>query len=174
MDLRRGPHGVVRVGHRGAAALAPENSLAAIEAAAAHGVDAVELDVLRVADGSLALAHGPEVAAGSPSLDDGLALAADLGLAVQVDVKDGGLEADIVDALTRHDLLARSFVSSSSLALLAAFAAVELAAVIASARRRHRRQRRLVRPASAGARGLAALPPRRLRPGSAAGATPRG
>ena len=123
MDLRRGPHGVVRVGHRGAAALAPENSLAAIEAAAAHGVDAVELDVLRVADGSLALAHGPEVAAGSPSLDDGLALAADLGLAVQVDVKDGGLEADIVDALSRHDLLARSFVSSSSLALLAAFAA---------------------------------------------------
>jgi glycerophosphoryl diester phosphodiesterase len=78
MDLRRGPHGIVRVGHRGAAALAPENSLAAIEAAAAHEVDAVELDVLRAADGALALAHGPEVAPGSPSLDEGLALAAGL------------------------------------------------------------------------------------------------
>jgi glycerophosphoryl diester phosphodiesterase len=166
MDLRRGPHGVVRVGHRGAAALAPENSLAAIEAAAAHGVDAVELDVLRVADGSLALAHGPEVAAGSPSLDDGLALAADLGLAVQVDVKDGGLEADIVDALSRHDLLARSFVSSSSLALLAAFAAVEprLPRSFTYPQDRHgiagrRLVRPVVRPVLA---GLSALLPRRL------------
>ena len=46
IELLRGGRGVVRVGHRGAAALAPENSLAAIEAAAAAGVDAVELDVL--------------------------------------------------------------------------------------------------------------------------------
>jgi glycerophosphoryl diester phosphodiesterase len=125
MELRRGPQGIVRVGHRGAAALAPENSLAAIEAAAAHEVDAVELDVLRAPDGSLALAHGPEVAPGSPSLDDGLALAASLRLAVQIDVKDGGLEADVVGSLRRHDLLGRSFVSSCSLAVLAAFAACE-------------------------------------------------
>jgi glycerophosphoryl diester phosphodiesterase len=46
-DLRRREHGIVRVGHRGAAALAPENSLAAIEAAAAVGVAAVELGVRR-------------------------------------------------------------------------------------------------------------------------------
>jgi glycerophosphoryl diester phosphodiesterase len=125
MELRRGAHGVVRVGHRGAAALAEENSLAAIEAAAAHEVDAVELDVLRAEDGSLVLAHGLEVAPGAPSLDDGLALAGGLGLAVQVDVKDGGLEADVVEALRRHELLGRSFVSSSSLVVLAAFAALE-------------------------------------------------
>jgi hypothetical protein len=61
MELRRGPHGIVRVGHRGAAALAPENSLAAIEAAAAHEVDAVELDVLRAPGGARARAYGPEV-----------------------------------------------------------------------------------------------------------------
>jgi glycerophosphoryl diester phosphodiesterase len=125
MELRRGAHGVVRVGHRGAAALAPENSLAAIEAAAAHDVDAVELDVLRAPDGSVALGHGPDASPGSPSLDEGLALAAGLGLAVQVDVKDGGLEADVVAALRRHELLARSFVSSCSPAILAAFASAE-------------------------------------------------
>jgi glycerophosphoryl diester phosphodiesterase len=45
MELFRGDRDVVLVGHRGAAALGPENSLAAIEAAAAHGVDAVELDL---------------------------------------------------------------------------------------------------------------------------------
>ena len=51
MRLLRGDGGLLVVGHRGAAALAPENSLAAIEAAAAHGADIVELDVLRAAHG---------------------------------------------------------------------------------------------------------------------------
>ena len=41
LELLRGERDVVRVGHRGAAALARENSLAAVEAAAAAGVDAV-------------------------------------------------------------------------------------------------------------------------------------
>jgi glycerophosphoryl diester phosphodiesterase len=121
MELRRGARGVVRVGHRGAAALAPENSLAAIEAAAACGVDAVELDVLE----GLVVAHGPEVPAGAPLLDDALALVVALGLAVQVDVKVPGLETGVVKALRRHALLERSFVSSFSLPILAAFAAVE-------------------------------------------------
>jgi glycerophosphoryl diester phosphodiesterase len=121
MELLRGARGVVRVGHRGAAALAPENSLAAIEAAAACGADAVELDVL---DG-LVVAHGPEVPAGAPRLDEALALVASLGLAVQVDVKVRGLEAGVAAALRRHGLLERSFVSSFSLPILVAFAAVE-------------------------------------------------
>jgi glycerophosphoryl diester phosphodiesterase len=122
LELLRGERDVVRVGHRGAAALAPENSLAAIEAAAAIGVDAVELDVLRRPDGALVLAHGPELPAGAPPLDDALALAAALGLAVQLDVKLPGLEAGIVASLRRHDLFARSFVSSFSLRTLVAFA----------------------------------------------------
>jgi glycerophosphoryl diester phosphodiesterase len=123
MELLRGNRDVVRVGHRGAAALAPENSLAAIEAAAAHGVDAVELDVLPRPDGTLVLAHGPKLPPDSATLDDGLALAARLGLAVQLDVKLPGLETGIVEALARHDLLARGFVSSVSQRTLAAFAA---------------------------------------------------
>ena len=69
LELLRGDRDVVRVGHRGAAALAPENTPAAIEAAAAHGVDVVELDVLRGAGGVLVLAHGPAVPADAPPLD---------------------------------------------------------------------------------------------------------
>jgi glycerophosphoryl diester phosphodiesterase len=121
MELLRGARGVVRVGHRCGAALAPENSLAAIEAAHACGADAVELDVLQ----GLVVAHGPEVPPDAPPLDDALALAARLGLAVQVDVKVPGLETGIVDALRRHTLIERSFVSSFSLPILVAFARAE-------------------------------------------------
>jgi len=122
LDLRRGPDHVVRVGHRGAAALAPENSLEAIEVAAEFGLDAVELDVLRRGDGVLVLAHGPELPPDAPPLDEALALAAQLGLAVQLDVKVRGTEAGTVDALRRSGLLERSFVSSFSLPVLRAFA----------------------------------------------------
>lgn len=126
MELRRSSEGsVVRVGHRGAAALAPENSLAAIEAAANHDLDAVEVDVHRRPDGALVLAHGPELPAGAPLLDEALALAAGLGLAVQLDVKREGVERAVVAALRRYGLLERSFVSSFSLPTLAAFAHVE-------------------------------------------------
>jgi glycerophosphoryl diester phosphodiesterase len=125
MELLRGEGELVRVGHRGAAALAPENSLAAIEAAAAHDLDAVELDVLRRPDGALVLAHGPELPPDAPLLDAGLELAVRLGLAVQLDVKLQGLERGVVEALRRHALLERSFVSSFSLRTLEAFAREE-------------------------------------------------
>jgi len=125
MELLRGDRDVVRIGHRGAAALAPENSLAAVEAAVEHGVDAVELDVVRGADGRLVLAHGPAVPHDAPSLDDGLALAARLGVGVQMDVKEPGVEEGVVDALRRSGLLDRSFVSSFSFRTLRAFTALE-------------------------------------------------
>jgi glycerophosphoryl diester phosphodiesterase len=125
LELRRGDAGVVRVGHRGAAALAPENSLAAIEAAAAVGADVVELDVLRRDDGLLVLGHGPAVPEGAPPLDDALQLVARLGLAVQLDVKIDGCGAGCVDALRRHDLVSRAFVSSFSLRILQGFADAE-------------------------------------------------
>jgi glycerophosphoryl diester phosphodiesterase len=116
---------VILIGHRGAAALAPENTLAAIEAGVRAGVDVVELDVLRRADGALVLAHGPELPADAPALDDALALAAELGVDVQLDVKLRGLEPGCVDALRAHGLLDRSFVSSFSLPILRAFAELE-------------------------------------------------
>lgn len=121
MELLRGAHGVIRIGHRGAALLAPESSLEAIEAAAACGADAVELDL----QPGLVVAHGPEIPADAPRLDDALECAAGLGLAVQLDVKVRGLEQDAVAALRRHRLLERSFVSSFSPPILGAFAAAE-------------------------------------------------
>jgi glycerophosphoryl diester phosphodiesterase len=112
------------IGHRGAAALAPENSLAAIEAAADAGVDGVELDVLRGRDGSLVLAHGPEIPPDAPPLAAGLDLVRELGIFVQLDVKLTGAHREIAAALEAAELLERSFVSSFSLPAL-----VELEAV---------------------------------------------
>jgi glycerophosphoryl diester phosphodiesterase len=166
LELRRGGVNVVRVAHRGGAALAPENSLAAIEAAAAAGVDAVELDVMRREDGALVLAHGPGVPLDAPLLDDALALVVRLGLAVQVDVKEGANEAAIVDALQRSDLIERAFVSSFSAAILRAFAAAapELPRSFTYPEDRFgATERRLLRPAvKPGLAVLRALAPRRL------------
>ena len=125
MRLLRGDGGLLVVGHRGAAALAPENSLAAIEAAAAHGADIVELDVLRAAHGGCVLAHGPGVPSDAPALADALARAAELRLAVQLDVKEAGLEHELVAALRAAALVERSFVSSPSPDALRALAALE-------------------------------------------------
>lgn len=45
------------IGHRGAAGLAPENTLASIKAAIAAGVDAVEFDIRKTSDDVLVLCH---------------------------------------------------------------------------------------------------------------------
>lgn len=46
--------------HRGGGTLAPENTLAALRCALAHGFHAVEFDVMGLADGDLVLMHDPE------------------------------------------------------------------------------------------------------------------
>jgi glycerophosphoryl diester phosphodiesterase len=48
---------ILRIGHRGAAGHAPENTIAAIRRGVALGVDFVELDVQRTSDGRLVLMH---------------------------------------------------------------------------------------------------------------------
>jgi glycerophosphoryl diester phosphodiesterase len=166
LELRRRGTKVVRVGHRGAAALAPENSLEAIEVAAAHGLDAVELDVFRRGDGALVLAHGPAIPPDAPPLDEALGLAARLGLAVQLDVKLPGIEAAVADALSRSGLAERSFVSSISLPILRSFAALapELPRSFTYPEDRLGvAERRVLRPAvRMGLAALRALLPRRL------------
>lgn len=52
---------VLRIGHRGAAGHAPENTLAAIQKGIALGVDFVEIDVRRTADGVLVVLHDETV-----------------------------------------------------------------------------------------------------------------
>ncbi len=54
-------HRVLRIGHRGAAGHAPENTMAAIQKGIALGVDFVEIDVRRTADGVLVVLHDETV-----------------------------------------------------------------------------------------------------------------
>jgi len=49
------------IGHRGARGLAPENTIASLEAAIMHGADAIEIDVRVTKDGVPVLHHGKAV-----------------------------------------------------------------------------------------------------------------
>jgi glycerophosphoryl diester phosphodiesterase len=113
MKVLRGDGPVLRVGHRGAAALAPENTLPALLAAVETGVDLVEFDVVRGRDGDLVLAHSAEhVPEDGPTLDDALEYLAGAGIGAHVDLKQSGYEAEVVEALRRHAMVERSLVSS--------------------------------------------------------------
>ena len=137
IELRRDGARPLRIGHRGAPALAPENTLRSLACAVVHPLDLVELDVISTGDGQLVLGHSydlrelthgavrgsgrprslaelREVAPDLPTLDEALAfLTANApGVGVQIDVKEPGYESSVLDALRRHDLLERSFVSS--------------------------------------------------------------
>lgn len=126
---------MIRIGHKGAAALAPENTLRSIERALEVGADMVEVDVVSLADGTLVLAHSDDLlevshgAAGGritgeslaelravapdlPTLDEALALVAARGAAAQLDVKHPGYERALVEAVRRHGLVERTLVSS--------------------------------------------------------------
>jgi glycerophosphoryl diester phosphodiesterase len=108
----------LRVGHRGAPALAPENTIASLEAAIDRGVDLVEMDVVADRD-ELRLAHGVErVTPESPSLAEALELVAARGVGVIVDLKSSGAERGVVTALRRHQLVDRAVVASSHAASL--------------------------------------------------------
>jgi glycerophosphoryl diester phosphodiesterase len=125
IDLRRREGRPLRIGHRGAAALAPENTLESIALAVALGCDLVEFDVHAVA-GSLVLAHDrPRAAKGLPELDDALAYLASTGAGVQLDLKSRGAEREVAAALRRHALVERTLVSSFRSATLRALHAVE-------------------------------------------------
>ncbi len=54
-------HHVLKIGHRGAAGHAPENTLAAVRKGIALGVDFVEIDIRRTADGRLVVLHDATV-----------------------------------------------------------------------------------------------------------------
>lgn len=109
---------LVRVGHKGAAALAEGNTPASFTAALESGVDMIEFDVLRDPVGRLILAHDPEDAARREpvTLEDGLDHLARLdysAIELDVDVKHPGFEPDLVDALRARGLEHRTLVSST-------------------------------------------------------------
>jgi glycerophosphoryl diester phosphodiesterase len=112
VTLRRGETRALRVGHRGAAALAPENTMEALRAAVELGVDYVEFDVLDHR-GAVVLAHSAlELPADGATLDDALAYLHDARVGAHVDLKQRGLEARVAEAVRRHGLLEHALVSS--------------------------------------------------------------
>lgn len=138
IDLRRRDGGpVLRIGHRGAASLAPENTLRALRAAVEHGVDLVEFDVLDLRRGPLVLAHSDRLdelshgaASGSvrdrsleelravapelPTLDDALAYFVDEAqeVGLHVDLKLTTRLDELCASLARFGVEGRTVVSS--------------------------------------------------------------
>lgn len=112
---------LLRIGHRGAAALAPANTIAAVEAALALGVDMVELDILGRPDRSLVLAHSHRELEPEPAtLDDVFAFLSEQSpeTGLLADVKGGGFERELVEALRRHDLVGRAVAATNKLGTL--------------------------------------------------------
>jgi glycerophosphoryl diester phosphodiesterase len=104
------------VGHKGAAALAPENTIASLAAALEHDVDLIEFDVVAARDGRLVLAHSrEEVTPTVPTLADALrflAREAPAHVGIDLDLKSTGLEARVADSLREHRLVERALVCS--------------------------------------------------------------
>lgn len=110
MSLRRADDRPLVIGHRGAKAIAPENTLASLDAAIAAGADYVEFDV----SPGLVLGHSElELASDPASLDDALDLLRAHGRGAHVDLKLPGYERDACEAVRRHGLEQRALISTT-------------------------------------------------------------
>jgi glycerophosphoryl diester phosphodiesterase len=125
IELARRDGRPLRIGHRGAGALAPENSLEAIALAVELGCELVEFDV-HLVGGVLVVTHDrPTAADGLPTLDDVLSLLAGTPAGVHLDLKAQRAEQPVAEALRRHGLVERTLVSSFRGPTLRALHAVE-------------------------------------------------
>ena len=110
MDLRRRGEMPLVIGHRGAAAVAAENTVASLAAAVAAGADLVEFDI----GPDLTLGHSadeaPDIAV---SLDEALAFLRDQPIGIHLDLKAVGIEEGIVAAVRRFELQDRVVVSTN-------------------------------------------------------------
>src|SRR5207253_1168660 len=119
------------VGHKGAAHIERGNTLGSFDAALAHGVDMIELDVLSEhvdGSGELLVAHDYEDMRSRAHVTlrealEHLAGERFAGLEFDVDVKLPGYELRVLEALREHGLIARTLLSGmfpASLALVRA------------------------------------------------------
>jgi glycerophosphoryl diester phosphodiesterase len=112
---------VIRVGHRGAPAVAEDNTLASFDAALEIGVDMIEFDVLpsRRDTGVLYVAHDQRALdeRRSPTLIAALehfATEPFAGVRLQLDIKRAGVEGEVVEALDRTGTRGRAFISTGA------------------------------------------------------------
>jgi glycerophosphoryl diester phosphodiesterase len=165
-----------RVGHKGAAHLAPGNTFASFGAAVRAGVEMIEFDVLSEhpdGSGELFLAHdyGALAEAQAPlTLQQGLehlASEAYAGIELDVDVKLPGYGARVVRALRETGLTERALVSSTYPEELDAMRALEPALRVGwsvpRARRDYTESRLTVLPALVLLAAYRAWLPRRVR-----------
>ena len=122
------PEGLRLVGHKGADAIVPGNTIASFEKAVELGADTIELDVLWLQDAHLPLeqraplviAHDWEDAARRTPLSLTEALDAFLEppldrVEIDLDVKLPGREEELVDALRERGLIERAMISTMEL-----------------------------------------------------------
>jgi glycerophosphoryl diester phosphodiesterase len=134
----------LRIGHRGAPALAEENTITSFRAAVAAGVDLVEFDISTLPDGTIVVAHSGNVAEitkgalrsprHAPTLEElrqhapGLATLDEVlaffggeapGVGLQLDLKAVDAAA-VAGRVVGHGLVSRTVVSSTSVRMLRA------------------------------------------------------
>jgi glycerophosphoryl diester phosphodiesterase len=109
-----------RVGHKGADAIIAGNTPESFDAAVEHGVDMIELDVLRAKEGRLIVAHDFDDALKRRPMD--LTEALDLfqeapldKVEIDCDLKLAGREAELAGALAGRGLLDRAMVSTQEI-----------------------------------------------------------
>ena len=112
-----------RIGHKGADAIAPGNTIDSFLTAVEHGVDMIEIDVLKGREGRLIVAHDYQDALRRRPLDLTDALDAFLDppldqVELDFDLKLPGREAELAGALAGHGLFDRSMVSTMEISSL--------------------------------------------------------
>jgi glycerophosphoryl diester phosphodiesterase len=106
-----------RIGHKGADAIVAGNTVDSFDVAVEHGVDMIEMDVLRDREGRLIVAHDAEDALRRRPLDLTEALDAFLEPPLEevefdCDLKLAGREAELAGAIAGRGLLERAMVST--------------------------------------------------------------
>ncbi|MGH2983642.1 MAG: glycerophosphodiester phosphodiesterase [Solirubrobacterales bacterium] len=115
--LQEDTHVYRRIGHKGADTITPGNTIDSFIAAVDQGVDMIELDVLRVREGRLVIAHDHQDALARRPLDltDALDAFQDEPLdqvEIDFDLKLPGREAELAGALAGHGMVERTMVST--------------------------------------------------------------
>jgi glycerophosphoryl diester phosphodiesterase len=114
---RNGVPAYRRIGHKGADAIVSGNTPDSFDAAVEHGVDMIELDVLRSKEGRLIVAHDFHDALIRKPMDltEALDLFAEPPLdevEIDCDLKLAGREAELAGALAGQGLVERAMVST--------------------------------------------------------------